>query len=160
VKWENRGIKPPNIAIVAEQIEEVQEAGWTHAQVLLGLEGPGAVAWIAEERGGHSGKRSRSGVGVVQGFVVARRIVDVLEIDLVAVRPSVRRRGIARALINDLLDHEIVSGLAEARLELASGNHEARLLYLGLRFVVVGRRTRYYPDGEDALLLSRLDFSS
>ena len=31
----------------------------------------------------------------------------------------------------------------------------AAALYAGLGFVVVGRRERYYPDGEDALLLTR-----
>jgi ribosomal-protein-alanine N-acetyltransferase len=47
-------------------------------------------------------------------------------------------------------------GLAEARLELAASNDPARGLYERLGFMVVGRRKRYYPDGDDALLLSRM----
>jgi ribosomal-protein-alanine N-acetyltransferase len=46
------------------------------------------------------------------------------------------------------------------QLELAATNAPALALYQGLGFVVVGRRSRYYPDGEDALLLSRTHFVS
>lgn len=89
------------------------------------------------------------------GFVVARRIADLLEIDLVGVEPGHRRRGIAAFLLKDLLSAEEEAGMAEARLELAASNEPARALYERLGFVVVGRRARYYPDGADALLLSR-----
>lgn len=94
------------------------------------------------------------GVGPV-GFVVARRIADLLEIDLVGVDPGHRRAGIAACLLRDLLAAEEEAGMIEARLELAASNAPARALYEQLGFMVVGRRARYYPDGGDALLLSR-----
>ncbi|MBK7947949.1 MAG: GNAT family N-acetyltransferase [Deltaproteobacteria bacterium] len=88
------------------------------------------------------------------GFVLARRILDAVEIDLVGVAPQARRRGLAIRMLEVLLEAERTRGAALAQLELSSGNEAASALYAGLGFVVVGRRPRYYPDGRDALLLS------
>jgi ribosomal-protein-alanine N-acetyltransferase len=110
---------------------------------------------------GVSGARVRLAVGSDRaplGFVLARRVADLLEIDLVGVRGENRRAGIARSLLAGLIEEETETGLAEARLELTASNDPARALYLGLGFMVVGRRTRYYPDGDDALLLSHKIF--
>jgi len=96
---------------------------------------------------------ARSGDAV--GCVLARWTdEDLIEIDIVAVHPGHRRRGIARRLLASLMGEARRCGLREARLELATDNEEALSLYTGLGFVVVGRRARYYPDGSDALLLS------
>ena len=89
------------------------------------------------------------------GFVLGRRIADLLEIDLVGVDPGHRRKGIAAELLRVLLVEEGATGMIEARLELDATNAPARALYEQLGFVVVGERARYYPDGGDALLLSR-----
>ena len=124
------------------------EHGWSRDAVAGAVEAPGARVRLAE------------GIdGVVLGFVFARRIVDLLEIDLVGVGRRHRRCGVARSLLTSLIEEETAAGLAEARLELAASNDPAHALYAGLGFMVVGRRTRYYPDGDDALLLSRMTFS-
>jgi len=94
--------------------------------------------------------------GAVVGFVVARRVVDLLEVDLLGVASPHRRQGIAVSLLETLLDVERGAGAAEVHLELRASNAAARALYRRLGFVVVGRRARYYPDGEDALLLTRV----
>ncbi len=117
---------------------------WTRSQLEGALAGAGARAIWA-----------RSVASGPIGFVVARRIADLLEIDLVGVDPGHRRAGTAARLLRDLLLAEEGAGMAEARLELAASNAPARALYEQLGFVVVGRRARYYPDGGDALLLSR-----
>ncbi|NVN31455.1 ribosomal-protein-alanine acetyltransferase, partial [Endobacter medicaginis] len=38
-------------------------------------------------------------------------------------------------------------------IEVAAGNGPAIALYRGCGFVEVGRRRRYYPDGDDALVM-------
>ena len=98
---------------------------------------------------------ARQQTGELIGFVVARRVADLLEIDLLGVAPEKRRRGAAAALLERLIASEQIAGVAEVRLELRASNSSAQALYAGLGFVVVGRRARYYPDGEDALLLTR-----
>jgi ribosomal protein S18 acetylase RimI-like enzyme len=170
VKWAIRSVKPSCFEIVSDGIQEIQEAGWSRAQILSNLADPGARSWItqvsdgisAAAEGSELGTRGTGGVGgeggvgaAILGFVIARRVVEVLEIDLLGVRPALRRRGLARGLLGALIEDESRSGMTETRLELASANEAARNLYEGLGFVVVGRRTRYYPDGGDALMLSR-----
>ena len=121
------------------------EGGWGADSISSALAGSGARVRLAE-----------GGDGLLLGFVLARRVVDLLEIDQVGVRPEQRRCGVARSLLESLIEDEVGMGLAEARLELAASNDPARGLYEGLGFMVVGRRKRYYPDGDDALLLSRM----
>ena len=90
-------------------------------------------------------------IACVLGRAVAS---DLVEIDLVAVDPAHRRRGVGRALLEAFLAEAAAAGARECRLELARDNAAAFALYVGVGFVVVGRRERYYPDGADALLLS------
>jgi ribosomal protein S18 acetylase RimI-like enzyme len=121
------------------------EWGWGPDSISSAVAAAGARVRIAQARDGE-----------LLGFVLARRILDLLEIDLVGVRPEHRRCGMANVLLDGLIEDEAGKGLSEARLELAASNDPALGLYAGLDFVVVGRRTRYYPDGDDALLLSRM----
>ncbi len=122
--------------------------GWGAAALVPAVCGREARAWLAL-------RVANGAESELLGFVLARRILDLLEIDLVGVGPGVRRGGVARGLLIQLLEIERSEGLAEARLELSARNAPAAALYAGLGFVVVGRRPRYYPDGSDALLLSR-----
>lgn len=120
---------------------------WGEAALAGALTGRDARAWLALQ--------DAETDSAVIGFVLARRIVDLIEIDLVGVCPAARRGGLAGRLLTRLLESERCDGLVEARLELSSDNAAAAGLYGALGFVVVGRRPRYYPDGSDALLLSR-----
>ncbi len=152
-------VNPSTILAVSRQIDEIQESGWNEAQILESLKGSRVRAKVAARIPAAESGKGRAD-GDFLGFVLARRIADVLEIDLVGVRPGSRRQGIARALLEALIEDENLAGPFEARLELAAANEPALCLYVGLAFVVVGRRTRYYPDGDDALLLSRQVSSS
>lgn len=44
--------------------------------------------------------------------------------------------------------------MSTAQLEVRAKNSAAVALYEGLGFTLVGRRKRYYPDSEDALLMN------
>jgi ribosomal-protein-alanine N-acetyltransferase len=145
VDWHFRSVNPSGRGRLEALIAESMEGGWGPDSISSALAGSGARVRLAE-----------GGDGLLLGFVLARRVVDLLEIDLVGVRPEQRRCGVARSLIESLIEDEVGMGLAEARLELAASNDPARGLYEGLGFMVVGRRKRYYPDGDDALLLSRM----
>lgn len=107
------------------------------------------VAWSTGDVAGTGGSSP-----VLGGFVLARRILDEVEIDLVGVAPDLRRQRLAVRLLEALLEDERRAGARVAQLELSAANAPAAALYASLGFVVVGRRPRYYPDGSDALLLS------
>ncbi|HLK15476.1 MAG TPA: GNAT family N-acetyltransferase, partial [Fimbriimonadaceae bacterium] len=71
-----------------------------------------------------------------------------------AVDEGMRRQGIGRALIIDLLLEAKEAGMLCATLEVRASNTAAVSLYERLGFVTTARRKRYYPDNkEDALVM-------
>jgi [ribosomal protein S18]-alanine N-acetyltransferase len=88
-------------------------------------------------------------VGAALGLLQAD---DGHVVDL-AVAPRVRRRGVGRRLLSALTAELRTRGARAITLEVRAGNLSALSLYRGAGFMVEGRRPRYYPDGEDALLL-------
>ncbi len=71
----------------------------------------------------------------------------------VAVRPDRKRQGIARRLLIAAFADALDRGVEHLTLEVRVSNDPARNLYQQLGFAPVGLRPRYYPDGEDALIL-------
>ncbi len=91
----------------------------------------------------------------VLGFIAARFTLDEVHINNVAVRPSFRRRGIGRALLESVLAEAARKGARTAILEVRAGNTSAQALYSRQGFTVVGRRQAYYAEPtEDALVMS------
>ena len=139
-----RGEEDAIAASVASLAADAMDHPWSAAQIREALASPSACLMCHEDDS-----------GALAGFVLGRRVDrDVVEVDLVAVAPGKRRTGIGRALLEELIAAERNGGVAEFRLELAASNAAALALYSAVGFVVVGRRARYYPDGEDALLLT------
>lgn len=90
----------------------------------------------------------------VVGYLCLWEVADELHITNVAVHPQWRRRGIGRALLQDVLAEALARGIRMVVLEVRPSNVEARALYESLGFRVVGRRRGYYYDtGEDALVM-------
>ena len=87
------------------------------------------------------------------GHAIAWLVAGELEIMTIAIAPQQRRKGIGRALLADLLKlpHQ------RALLELRSENHHAHAFYTSFQFEVVGRRAAYYRNGDDALLMERMN---
>ena len=99
-----------------------------------------------------------SPTGEIVGYVCRWITADHAEIQNVAVDPRWRRRGVARSLLELVLDEARQAAVGQVLLEVRSGNEPAIALYQALGFETNGRRRRYYDDGEDALLMElRLD---
>ncbi|MER2604943.1 MAG: ribosomal protein S18-alanine N-acetyltransferase [Siculibacillus sp.] len=81
------------------------------------------------------------------GFVLARVVVDEAEILTIAVAPSHRRRGVGRALVEELCRRLYRDRVASLFLEVDAGNTAAVTLYRRLRFEKVGERRGYYAHG-------------
>lgn len=144
--WYVRRAEPADLDALTVLVGRCLPVGWGREQLAPALAGSGSRALLAVDAESDA----------LLGFLLARRIADLLEIDLVGVDPAARRQGLGRALLAKVLAEETADGSREARLELASENQAALGLYQQQGFVVVGRRSRYYPDGDAALLLSRL----
>ncbi len=115
-------------------------AGWTAQQLAEELAQPLARVLVWEE------------AGQVVGHALGWAVAGECQIHEVAVAPGARRRGLGRQLVLALLD---ACGPGPAHLEVRASNAAAIALYRSLDFAEVGRRRRYYKDGEDALLMAR-----
>ena len=95
--------------------------------------------------------------GEVVGYVVADCTPnfgrDIGHIKDLAVRPETRGVGVGRALLRAALVRLRMEGALVVKLEVREDNESARSLYASEGFEAVRRLPRYYPDGEDALVL-------
>lgn len=81
-------------------------------------------------------------------------IAEECHISIIAVHPSRRRHGLGGLLLLNQLLIACQQDALFATLEVRVGNIAAQTLYQRFNFDVVGRRRHYYPDGEDALLMT------
>ncbi len=87
-------------------------------------------------------------------YVTAWRVADEVEVIQVATRPDARRQGHARALLERVFAEARAEGAVRALLEVRPSNAGAVALYRALGFVALSRRSGYYDDGEDALVMA------
>ncbi len=92
--------------------------------------------------------------GQVVGYAVAWG-TDELHIANFAVAPESRRRGVGRALMDEVLRFAAAAGARSAYLEVRVSNAAARLFYTTHGFVPTFTRKGYYENGEDALIMER-----
>lgn len=92
----------------------------------------------------------------IAGFAAVVLAPGEAELANLAVRPDVRRTGIARDMVRYALIMADSCGPRDVFLEVRASNAAARALYASFGFVEVGRRRAYYrlPE-EDALVLRR-----
>lgn len=129
-----------HVALVEEEAFE-GDAGSTslsEGDLLAELERPWARLWVFDR-------------AVPLGFMLAWHVADELHVHNVAVHPHHRRQGIARALMDEVSRYMDEFGVSRSWLEVRQSNEAARRLYEGFGYSVVGVRSAYYADGEDAL---------
>lgn len=91
--------------------------------------------------------------GQLAGFLCSWLIAGELQIQNIATDPAFRRQGVAARLLTVTLERSVAAGLDAAWLEVRVSNAAAISLYERFGFRVVARRTGYYADGEDALVM-------
>ncbi len=84
------------------------------------------------------------------GMTVA---ADSADIDNIAVPEASRRSGVACAVMDGLQKIAKDEGVKKLFLEVRVSNYAAMKLYLKCGFRGAYARTRYYPDGEDCLVM-------
>ncbi|HLJ21695.1 MAG TPA: GNAT family N-acetyltransferase [Stellaceae bacterium] len=91
-----------------------------------------------------------------QGFLFDMLLGTSGEIVTLGVAPAARRRGAARALLEDMLARARALGIASLTLEVAEDNAAGLALYRALGFEQVGRRRDYYRRPDASLMDARL----
>ncbi|HKI86385.1 MAG TPA: ribosomal protein S18-alanine N-acetyltransferase [Thermoanaerobaculia bacterium] len=122
---------------------------WSRAGLSSMLRTPIDRTWLALPAG--TVHRDR-----VDGFVAVRFQPPEAEILRLAVRSPVRRRGLGSILLLQALDACHKASIDAVYLEVRRANAAALALYLKHGFRTQAVRRHYYPDGTDALVLSRI----
>jgi ribosomal-protein-alanine N-acetyltransferase len=81
---------------------------------------------------------------VIQAFALFRIVLDEAELLTLATQPEARRKGLARAVLQEGLALAYAAGARICYLEVAEGNLPAIALYTGAGFVRAGLRRGYY----------------
>lgn len=131
-----------------DEIEKIEREcfsmPWTREQLATQLSGERHVFLVAEID------------GKVAGYVGMMYVLDEGYVSNVAVGGEYRRRGIADALIGELLSRCERLNLVFVTLEVRRSNAPAIALYKKHGFVAVGERRNYYEQPrEDALLMTK-----
>jgi len=88
------------------------------------------------------------------GFAVMTFGEERAHLILLAVRPTHRRRGIARRMLTWLLDSAATAGMASVHLELLEDNAAARAFYRALNFSETIRLPGYYRGQKAAVRMT------
>ena len=84
------------------------------------------------------------------GFWVTGENADIMNI---VVDKTVRRQGIGRLLLAEMIDYCANRALKHVSLEVRQSNCSAIKLYEQFGFKYIRKRKHYYQDGEDALYM-------
>lgn len=137
----------PLDAAHAEAVADLEQRimgsdAWSSALVLDELPRPDRTWWYAEANG--------QLVGYAGGWIVDGD-VQILKI---GADPQWRRRGIARKLLAKVAEDARDLGAQSCSLEVRVSNEGAQKFYEQAGLSVLGKRPRYYSDGEDALIMT------
>jgi ribosomal-protein-alanine N-acetyltransferase len=91
----------------------------------------------------------------IAGFAIMRYADEAAHLNLLAVDPAHRRRGIARRLVTWLEETALAAGTFIIALELRATNEPARDFYRALGYNEVGRVPGYYQGVEAAVRMER-----
>ena len=134
-------------ALLAAMAREFVEAGlrpaWGAARISWHVRHPQSMVLTA-----------RSGPAPV-GFAIMRYDDEVAHLNLLAVDPAHRRRGVARRLVTWLEDSALTAGTFIIGLELRAGNAAARAFYAALGYRELGSVPGYYQGVETAIRMVR-----
>lgn len=89
----------------------------------------------------------------LQGYAVASYAGDIAELQRIGVAADARRRGLATALLDEIVGHAPSTGADRMLCEVRADNRGALAFYADRGFVEIDRRTRYYRDGTDAIVM-------
>lgn len=116
------------------------DSAWTTTQLEGALATPAAITLLAPPD---------------LGYVIARQVVDLVELDRIGVAPHHRQHGHGATLLQALIEQARLRHAQQVLLEVSADNSAAVALYERFAFTEVGRRRGYYRGGSDAVVMSR-----
>ena len=111
---------------------------WSRRQVEDSLELPTTFLLLADRSGEEPVEGSQAA-----GFILARQIIDEVELLLIGVAPHHRGKGVGRKLLDRFEEFSLGRGAHKLFLEMRA-NNPAENLYRSEGFRPIGRRRDYY----------------
>ncbi len=147
-----RDIDASVIADMSRQyIEQGLRPAWTAGRVRAAMHRP--ETFVLAARAAHTGRwPSRE---TFAGFAIMVFGEETAHLNLLAVAPAFRRRGVARSMLHWLELSAVTAGVFEISLEVRASNRDAAQLYLAQGYVPVQRVAGYYQGVEDAIRMCR-----
>ena len=133
----------PIASMSARLIETGLRRSWSQLRVGRHIRSANSIVLTARED------------AVLAGFAIMHFSDDSAHLNLLAVEPAYRCRGIGRSLVNWLEKSAVVAGTFIVSLEVRSDNADALGFYSKLGFQETGLLRNYYDGKFDALLLAR-----
>lgn len=157
IEWDFFSSRQDSLYQLSQEWQAGDERFWSFEEILASLRRPevrGYFVVARQESAATQGLESRPW----RGFLLAEIGPFSGELLYVHVARGARRSGLGRALLTRLIsDLKNIPNQEALFLEVRANNLAAQSLYRDLGFVEVGRRPKYYRNGEDALVL-KLDF--
>ncbi len=152
-----RRAQPKDLDAVAAIERESFSLPWSRASfanLLLSAEVEFSVACEGDDGGVDVSGGGGGGAGRVVGYTVLYMVAEQSELANLAVSRGMRRRGVGRLLLRDVVERARARSAIAMFLEVRESNLAAQGLYGSLEFHAIGRRRRYYSHPiEDALVL-------
>tara|TARA_Y100001968_G_scaffold288871_1_gene291470 strand:- start:21 stop:446 length:426 start_codon:yes stop_codon:yes gene_type:complete len=82
-------------------------------------------------------------------------VLDELHITSLAVHPIHQRKGLGKFLLADLIKRANSLLTNHILLEVKDTNNPAKAFYKNMGFKITGKRSCFYRDGSDALILTK-----
>lgn len=137
-------MKPEHVERLAEIETECFSMPWSYEALAEELSNPLAVFLVALCD------------GEIAGYVGMTQVIDEGYMANLAVTEAYRRRGVAHALLERLMEHAEEQKLSFITLEVRRSNEAAQKLYESFDFKVEGERKEFYVNPvEDGLILTR-----
>ena len=143
-----RRLTKKDVAAVEEAERECFSDPWTRVMIFGAFSSEFFVGF-----GAFDGK-------TLAGFSIGTSVFDDAEIDDIAVRERSRRQGIGGELLRLTEEEAKRRGAIRAFLEVRVSNAAAIALYESKGYKKLHVRKKYYPDGEDAFVMSKRLFAA
>lgn len=117
---------------------------WSYGTLASAFENPSYIMLVAEE-----------GDEII-GYGCITCAMESCDLENVVVAEAYRRGGVGSAILTELISAANERGAEKMFLEVRVSNSAAMKMYLNFGFSGVYARTRYYSDGEDCLVMSKV----
>jgi len=132
-------------ALIRIEAQSFGPRSWGEKSILESFDAPGIFVLMA-------GKTIKAPAG----FAIWRFLGVEAELLTLGVALQLRRSGLARALLREIIDTAAKKGAARLFLDVDAANTAARGLYAQAGFEQTSVRHAYYRDGADAIVMQKM----